>query len=82
MKTIYLLIPITLFFLAEVSSMAKTEYDVTIGTRYAQLRYSPEVFAVKPGSKVRLTLSNSDEMIHNLVLAKGNSKEMDRLAEA
>ena len=82
MKAQYLLITIVLFSSFNVSTMAKTEYDVTIGTRYAQLRYSPEVFAVKPGSKVRLTLSNSDEMIHNLVLAKGNSKEMDRLAEA
>lgn len=82
MKTIYLLIPITLFFLAEFSSVAKNQHDVTIGTRHGQLRYSPEVFAVKPGSNVHLTFSNSDEMIHNLVIAQGTSKEMDRLAES
>jgi azurin len=70
-----------LFFSVIVSLVGKSDYDVVIGTRHAQLRFSKEVFAVKPGSRVNLTLDNSDEMIHNLVLAKGDSSEINRLAE-
>ena len=61
--------------------MAKPDYEVTIGTRHGQLRFLPELFAVKPGSQVKLTLENSDEMIHNLVVAKGDAKEVNRLAD-
>ena len=41
----------------------------------------PEVFAVKPGEQVSLTLDNTDEMIHNLVLVKGDAQKMSQLAE-
>ena len=58
-----------------------SDREVVIGTRHAQLRFSPEVFAVKPGTNVKLTLNNTDEMIHNLVLIKGGSKEIQRLAD-
>ena len=61
---------------------AKPDFEINIGTRHGQLRYTPEAFAVKPGSTIRLNFENSDEMIHNLILAKGDGKTINRLAEA
>ena len=72
---------IFLFSSVTISLVGKSDYDVVIGTRHAQLRFSNEVFAVKPGSRVNLTLDNTDEMIHNLVLSNGDSSEINRLAE-
>ena len=72
---------IFLFSSVSISLFGKPVYDVVIGTRHAQLRFSNEVFAVKPGSRVNLTLDNTDEMIHNLVLSNGDSSEINRLAE-
>ena len=60
----------------------KIDHDVTIGTLHGQLRYASEAFAVKPGSQVQVTLDNSDEMIHNWLLAKGDKEDLARLAEA
>ena len=76
----------TFFLLIFFSKICFTEtkkpvHEIVIGTRHAQLRFLPEVFAVKPGTQVKLVLDNSDEMIHNFILAKGNSKEIQRLAD-
>ena len=60
----------------------KIDHDVVIGTLHGQLRYANEAFAVKPGSRVQVTLDNSDEMIHNWLLAKGDQKDLARIAEA
>ena len=59
----------------------KIEHDVAIDTLHGQLRYASEAFAVKPGSLVRVTLDNSDEMIHNWLLAKGGKEDLARIAE-
>ena len=79
MKSILLSVLTPLVFSTPL--MAKPDYEVTIGTRHGQLRFLPELFAVKPGSQVKLTLENSDEMIHNLIVAKGGAKEVNRLAD-
>ena len=77
-------VKIALFLLAATPfySFSKVDFSVTVGTLHGQLRFSPEVFGVKPGSRVSLTLDNSDAMIHNLLLAKGDAKSIDRIAEA
>ena len=59
----------------------KIDHEVAIGTLHGQLRYASEAFAVKPGSQVRVTLDNSDEMIHNWLLAKGGKEDLARIAE-
>jgi plastocyanin len=82
MKFFPLFIPFLLVSFGQTSSIAKSVRKVSVGTLHGQLRYSPEVFGVKPGSKISLTLKNSDEMIHNLVLVRGNGEEADRLAES
>ena len=82
MKFFPLFIPFLLVSFGQTSSIAKSVRKVSVGTLHGQLRYSPEVFGVKPGSKISLTLKNSDEMIHNLVLVRGNGEKADRLAEA
>ena len=57
----------------------KIDHDVVLGTLHGQLRYASEVFAVKPGAQVRVTLDNTDEMIHNWLLAKGGQEELTRI---
>lgn len=53
------------------------EQAVTIGTLHGKMRYDVELFQVKPGSRVRLTFKNNDEMQHNLlVLARGGNKPL------
>ena len=64
------------------SVYAKPDFEIHIGTLHGQLRYTPEAFAVKPGSTIRLNFKNSDEMIHNFILAKGDGKTIDKLAES
>ena len=59
----------------------KIDHDVVIGTLHGQLRYASEAFAVKPGTQVRVTLDNTDEMIHNWLLAKGGKEDLARIAE-
>ena len=61
---------------------AKPDYEINLGTLHGQLRFDPEIFAVKPGSTIRLSFENSDEMIHNLILSKGDAKKIDQLAES
>ena len=76
----------SLFLLALLGLMptvyAKPDFEIHIGTLHGQLRYTPEAFAVKPGSTIRLNFKNSDEMIHNFILAKGDGKTIDKLAES
>jgi azurin len=46
----------------------QTDFDIRIGVLPGQLRFDKEHFTVAPGSKVKLTLRNTDAMQHNLVL--------------
>ena len=60
----------------------KVDYDVVVGALHGQLRYATEVFAVKPGSRVRVNLDNTDSMIHNWLLVNGDAAVLARIAEA
>ena len=61
-----------------VGTSAADEQEITIGTLHAQMKYDVASFQVKPGSKVRLTLKNTDEMQHNLVIVSpGENKAME-----
>lgn len=55
--------------------------EIIIGTLHGQLRFDPEIIAVKKGTDINLIFENQDEMIHNLLIAKGDSKHIDKLAE-
>ena len=81
MKSITLFSALLILGLASLAS-AKPDYKINLGTLHGQLRFSPEAFAVKPGSFIRLSFDNSDEMIHNLILVKGDGKTASRIAEA
>ncbi|HSI15359.1 MAG TPA: plastocyanin/azurin family copper-binding protein [Chthoniobacter sp.] len=51
--------------------------EVKIGTLHGQLKFDVEQFQVKPGATVRLTLRNTDEMQHNLlILTPGDDKPL------
>ncbi len=57
---------------------AADEQAVKIGTLHAQMKYDVESFQVKPGTTVHLTLNNTDEMQHNLlILVPGESKPLE-----
>lgn len=59
-------------------SRAADEQEVKIGTLHGQLKYDVESFRVKPGVTVRLTLKNTDEMQHNLlILVPGENKPLE-----
>lgn len=50
----------------------KPDHDIKIGVRSGLLRYDTEKFTVGAGSKVKLTLVNDDEMVHNLLICKSD----------
>jgi len=54
------------------------DHDISIDVVPKQMRYGVELFDVKPGSRVKLTLHNEDEMQHNLFLcAQGATTWLD-----
>ncbi|MEZ6038248.1 MAG: PA14 domain-containing protein [Planctomycetota bacterium] len=60
----------------------QVDFDIKLGVLPAQLRFDVEQFAVDPGSKVKLTLSNTDAMQHNFVLCDGGKDVADEVAAA
>ena len=48
---------------------------ITIGTEPG-LKYDLEAFQVRPGSRVKLTFVNDDDMLHNLVVTKEGQREV------
>ncbi len=61
-----------------VITWAVEEQEITIGTLHGLMKYDVASFQVKPGTNVRLTLKNTDEMQHNLViLTPGENKAME-----
>lgn len=57
---------------------AADEQEVQIGTLHAQMKFDVASFQVKPGTHVRLTFNNTDEMQHNLlILVPGENKPLE-----
>lgn len=46
----------------------QVDHEVTIGVVPNQMKYDRELFTVRPGAKVKLTLVNTDIMQHNLLI--------------
>ena len=76
-----------LFSLLCVASMAAPkppagfgtpDVEITLGTKHGQMRFDQEALAVQPGAKVKITLKNTCEMLHNWVLVKGGTADRDR----
>lgn len=53
---------------ALLGSLVAEEQEITIGTLHGKMRFDLDSFQVKPGVTVRLTLKNTDEMQHNLLI--------------
>lgn len=54
------------------------EHDIRIDVIPKKMQYDVELFDVRPGARVRLTLTNRDEMQHNLfVCAEGKTTWLD-----
>ena len=54
--------------------------EILLGTKHGQMRFDQEVLAVQPGAKVKLTLKNTCEMLHNWVLVKGDATMRDKVS--
>ena len=54
--------------------------EILLGTLHGQMRFDQEALAVEPGVKVKLTLKNTCEMLHNWVLVKGDKSVRDRVS--
>ncbi len=50
------------------ANLGPVDVEISLGVRRGQLRYDREFLLVKPGARVRLRLSNVDDMLHNWVL--------------
>ena len=60
----------------------KPDHDIQIGVRSGLLRYDTEKFSVGVGSKVKLTLVNTDEMVHNLLICRDDDYVTSTVAAA
>jgi azurin len=49
--------------------------ELTVSVIRGQMKFSVPTFSAKPGQRVRLTLTNPDEMQHNLVVVKPGTAE-------
>ncbi len=58
------------------------DYEIEIGVVPKQMQYDTNVFNVRPGSRVKLTLTNRDEMQHNLFLCESGPKTWLDVAQA
>lgn len=62
------------------ASWGEPDYTITIGTKPG-LKFSPEQFQVKAGSKVRVVFNNEDDMLHNFVVVQpGTAIQVGELA--
>lgn len=62
------------------ASWGEPDYTITIGTKPG-LKFSPDQFQVKAGSKVRLVFNNEDDMLHNfVVVTPGSAIQVGELA--
>ncbi|WP_338871135.1 plastocyanin/azurin family copper-binding protein [Spirosoma sp. SC4-14] len=62
------------------ASWSEPDYTITIGTKPG-LKFSPEQFQVKAGSKVRVVFNNEDDMLHNFVVVQpGTAIQVGELA--
>ncbi len=62
------------------ASWGEPDYTINMGTKPG-LKFSPEQFQVKAGSKVRVVFNNEDDMLHNfVVVAPGSATQVGELA--
>ncbi|MGC6487622.1 MAG: PA14 domain-containing protein [Planctomycetota bacterium] len=61
---------------------AEVDFDIALGVLPGQLRFDRELLSVTPGSKVKLTLNNTDAMQHNFVLCVRGEGVAARVAAA
>ena len=60
----------------------EVDFDIALGVLPGQLRFDRELLAVAPGSRVKLTLKNTDAMQHNFVLCVRGEGVAARVAAA
>jgi uncharacterized cupredoxin-like copper-binding protein len=48
----------------------KTDFSIYLRPEHGTLKYSIDNFSVKPNSKVKIILINTDEMQHNIIISK------------
>ena len=71
-----------LFAQAPPAGFDVVDHEIELGVLPGQLRFDKETLAVAPGSKVKLTLVNTDAMQHNFVLCKRGDGVAAKVAAA
>jgi uncharacterized cupredoxin-like copper-binding protein len=62
------------------ASWGKPDFIINLGTKQT-LKFNPEQFQVKAGSKVQIVFNNNDDMLHNFVVViKGTAIEVGEMA--
>ena len=60
----------------------QVDFEIELGVLPGQLRFDKEQLSVRPGSRVKLTLANTDAMQHNFVLCARGDGVAARVAAA
>ena len=74
---IFLILSILLLFTQSMVNASEPQEEVTTISLHAVpgLQYDLVRFSVKPGAKVKLVLTNKDDMSHNLLITKPGTRE-------
>ena len=67
---------------APPAGFEQVDHDIELGVLPGQLRFDKERLSVAPGSKVKLTLVNTDAMQHNFVLCRRGEGVAAKVAAA
>ena len=74
-------LPILLMLLFSAVSLHAAAPSIEIGTLHGQLKFDKESFHVKPGVEIKLTLKNTDEMQHNLIICSPGKNMYFKVAQ-
>ncbi|MAD34003.1 MAG: hypothetical protein CMJ88_09615 [Planctomycetes bacterium] len=78
----YAALCVPLWAQAPPAGFEQVDHEIELGVLPGQLRFDQERLAVAPGSKVKLTLVNTDSMQHNFVLCRRGEGVVAKVADA
>ncbi|WP_411275085.1 cation:dicarboxylate symporter family transporter, partial [Daejeonella sp.] len=64
-----------LYFTLTANAQQTSQAETLINIKGVGLQYDRVRFSVKPGEKIRLSLSNGDDMSHNLLITESGARE-------
>lgn len=71
----FLLGLVMFFYILNLSAQPASQAETVIDLKGVGLQYDKVRFSVKPGEKIRLSLTNGDDMSHNLLITEPGARE-------